>query len=143
MGDDYRQENDIQRARLFRVTAALKKADLARPIPNGWTVATKLMHLAFWDQYALALLKRWRSTTPALSTLDVDAVNNAVRVLSLAVPTSAVVKLVRTAAEAVDREVAGLPTDLCAAIEQAGRGRILRRSVHRRAHLDQIEQALE
>jgi hypothetical protein len=142
MSDDYTHENAAERERLFRLTAGLSEADLAQPLPKGWSVATKLLHLAFWDQYCLALLARWKSTVPSTSSMDVDAVNEAVRVLSTAVPASAVIPLVRTAAEAVDREVEGITPGLREAIEKAGRERVIRRFLHRRAHLDQIEMVL-
>jgi len=143
MSNDYLHENATERARLLTLTAPLTQADLMRPIPNGWTIATKLLHLAFWDRYCVAMLKTWKTTNPSLSTLDVDAVNDAVRFLSLAVPPSAVVQLVCAAAEEVDREVENTTPELRAAVEQAGRGRVLRRFIHRRTHLDQIEQALK
>ena len=142
VSDDYLHENAIERERLFRLTESLNEAQLTRPVANGWSVATKLLHLAFWDQYCLALLKSWKDATPSVSSLDVDAVNEAVRVLSNAVPGSAVIPLVRAAAEAVDREVQELTSGLRAAIEKAGRERIFKRFIHRRMHLDQVEQAL-
>lgn len=143
MSDDYIQENARERARLFSLTASLTEKEMTRPIPSGWSVATKLLHLAFWDYYCTALLKRWRSDMPSISTLDVDAVNESVKAISLAVPASAVVQLVRGAAEAADREAEQVTPELRAAVEGAGRGRILRRFIHRRVHLDQIEAALK
>ena len=74
--------------------------------------------------------------------IEVDAVNEAVRVLSAAIPPDAAVELARIAAEAVDRELEGLSPELEKAIEAANRPRVLRRSEHRREHLDQIERAL-
>jgi hypothetical protein len=50
--------------------------------------------------------------------------------------------LVRDAAEAVDREVECATPELRSAIFAAGRERILKRFIHRRAHLDQIEPVL-
>ena len=74
---------------------------------------------------------------------EVDAINEAVRVLSAAIPLRAAAELARTAAEAIDRKIDGISAELAAAIEAAGRPRILRRSEHRREHLDQIEKALK
>ena len=142
MDNDYIQENAKERDRLFRLTAGLKERDLARPVGNDWTVATKLLHLAFWDRYCLELLKRWKKTMPSLSTLDVDAVNDSVKFLSAAIPQRAAGEIVRVAADAVDVEVAGTTQELRSAIIEAGRERILKRFIHRRAHLDQIEAAL-
>jgi Mycothiol maleylpyruvate isomerase N-terminal domain len=46
-------ENDAERARLRALVTRLNDADLARPMPTGWTIAAILAHLAFWDQRAL------------------------------------------------------------------------------------------
>jgi hypothetical protein len=142
MGDDFIQENTRERDRLFRLTAGLQDRDLARPVGSEWTVASKLLHLAFWDRYCLELLKRWKTSMPSGSTLDVDAVNESVKALSTAIPRSAICELVRVFAEAVDREAEGTTPELRSAIISAGRERVLKRFLHRRAHLDQIEQTL-
>jgi hypothetical protein len=142
MDDYYIKENTKERDRLLRLTAGLKDADLARPVGTAWTVATKLLHLAFWDRYALELLRRWKTTMPSISTLDVDAVNESVKALSATIPHSAIGKLVRDSAEMVDREVECATPELWSAVVAAGRERILKRFIHRRAHLDQIETAL-
>ena len=52
MDNDFIQENAKERERLFKLTAGLKDSDLARPVGKEWTVATKLLHLAFWDDIA-------------------------------------------------------------------------------------------
>jgi len=142
MDDDYIKENTKERDRLFRLTVGLKDPDLARPVGTAWTVATKLLHLAFWDRYALELLKRWKTTMPSISTLDVDAVNESVKTLSAAIPYSAIGKLARDSAGMVDREVECATPELRSAVVAAGRERILKRFIHRRAHLDQVETAL-
>ncbi len=142
MDNDYVQENAAERERLLRLTKELTESDLARPVGRGWTVGTKLLHLAFWDLYCLELLKKWNEVPPSVSTLDVDAVNECVKALSGAVPPSTVCELVQRAARAVDRQVEATSTDLKARIIGAGRERMLKRFIHRRAHLDQIEQAL-
>src|SRR5262245_10877460 len=142
MDNDYIQENAKERDRLLRLTVGLKERDLARPVGKDWTVATKLLHMAFWDRYCLELLKRWKNAMPSISTLDVDAVNESVKVLSAAIPHRAAGEIVRAAADAVDGEVEGATQELRSAIIEAGRERILKRFIHRRAHLDQIENAL-
>jgi len=142
MNDHYSLENTAARDRLQRITASLTDEDLRCPVSNGWSVATKLLHLAFWDQYCSTLLKSWKSTNLSTSSIDVDAINSAVRHLCAAVPPRRAIELACSAAEAVDREVDGLKPELTSAIEATGRSRMLRRSVHRREHLDQIEKAL-
>ncbi len=142
MPPTYVQENAAERQRLLRVTAKLTEEDLARPLPGGWSVATKLVHLAFWDQYYLSLLRRWEQTGFTASPADVDAINEAVLVLSAAMPLRSVVPFVLDAAEAVDRKVEELTPELATAIDRSGHTRILYRAMHRREHLDEIESAL-
>src|SRR5215469_1465086 len=142
MDDDYIQENTKERNRLFTLIAGLTYPELQCPVGQEWTVATKLLHLAFWDRYCLELLKRWKNQTPSMSTLDVDSVNESVKSLSRAIPYHALATVVRDAAEAVDREVECATSELRSSILAAGRERLLKRFIHRRAHLDQIEKAL-
>ncbi len=142
MNARYVEENTAQRRRLEELAGRLTAADLKREVGNGWSVAEKLAHLAFWDYYCLALVRRWEKKGVASSPTEVDAVNDAVRVLSAAIPPEAAVKLARSAAEAIDLGLEGISAALEAAIEAAGRPRVLRRSEHRREHLDQIERAL-
>jgi hypothetical protein len=142
MNDFYTADNASERERLIRVTARLSDEDLRRQLPNGWSVATTLVHLAFWDTYYLALLKGWERSGCVPSSVDFHAINEAVRILGNAIPAQATVQLVQAAAEAIDRHLEGIPPELRAAIETSGRFRILKRALHRREHLDQIESAL-
>ena len=57
----YIAENDRERRRLEALVGKLDDAALSRPMPDGWTVAGVLAHLAFWHQRIvtfIALLKR-------------------------------------------------------------------------------------
>jgi hypothetical protein len=57
MNPTYARENESERQRLSRITATLIAEDFSRPVRHGWTVATKLTHLAFWDMYYLACIE--------------------------------------------------------------------------------------
>ncbi len=142
MNASYVEGNAVQRRRLVALTSGRTEAELRRDVGHGWTVAAKLVHLAFWDQYSLALIQRWERTGVTSLPNEVDALNEAVRVLSAALPPAAAIELAEAAAEAVDRKLEGISAELEAAVEAAGRPRVLRRSEHRREHLDQIEKAL-
>jgi hypothetical protein len=135
-------ENYHERHRLNSIAASLKDADLHRRLNNGLTLEAVFVHMAFWDDYATALLKDWERSGFTPSRTNFEAVNAAVRNLALAVPDRLGVELAQSAAEAVDRQVEALSSDLAAEIEAAGYSRILRRAEHRREHLDQIEKVL-
>ena len=106
----YVAENDAQRARL-KALLARSDADLARPMPAGWTVAGVLGHLAFWDQRVLVLFEQWEKTgqaPPRSSQEDVDWINDATKPMLLAVPPRQAAQLALAIGEAADAKVAGL-----------------------------------
>jgi hypothetical protein len=142
MSEEYVEKNRTERERLEGLTANRAATEFARDMDHEWTVATKLLHLAFWDLYAAGLLRKWKRSGLTDSAYDTDALNEAVRVLSRAIRPEAAVALARAAAVEVDGEAADVAPELREAIERAGRSRSLERSLHRRAHLDQIEVAL-
>jgi hypothetical protein len=147
---DYNEENALQRQRLYDLTNGLNEEALGRKLKNGWTVASALIHLAFWDQYYLALLEEWEKSAGAtlgnfLVTsrgLNVDAINSGIEFISLSIPLPAAVELVRNAADSIDCKVRGIPQGAAVAILESEHHRILRRSIHRREHLDHIERVL-
>jgi len=141
MSRSYIQENTRQRERLRALVATLSDQDLTRPLYEGWTVAGILGHLAFWDYRALLLIRRWERTGVKPSPADVDAINDAMRPLLLAIPPRRVAELALEAAIAIDRELEGLSPDLIAQIEAHARPFRLDRGTHRKEHIDQIEEA--
>lgn len=143
MNDSYVEENAAARDRLAHLAATLTDEDLARTVPNGMTVASVLAHLAYWDAYCLAQLKRWAKEGVSASGGDLEASNAGVRLLADAIPPRTAVALALSAADAVDAHVATLDPEFVRAVKAAHLMRIVRRSRHRTTHLDQIEAALQ
>jgi DinB family protein len=144
----YIAENDAERARLRALVTRLTDADLARPMPAGWTVAAILAHLAFWDQRALLLLEQWERSgllamPRGLNGTDVPWINDAAKPMFLALAPRAAADLAVAIAEAVDGKVAALGEDFVARSTAAGTPVSLLRAEHRREHLDEIEAALQ
>jgi hypothetical protein len=142
MDRSYAVENTRERQRLQTLIANLSDEDLQRPLPNGWTVAITLAHLAFWDRQRLAVLKQWERAGVQPAPADADTINEGVRLLAAVIPPRRAAQVAVDAAEAIDQALEHMPADLMTAIEAGGQNRILRRSMHRRAHLDQIDAAL-
>jgi hypothetical protein len=143
MNETYMAENAAERQRLFSLTSHLTDADLTRKLDDGWTIAAQLAHLAFWDQYALSLVNEWeRNGFVKVMLVSVDALNDAAHLLSDAIPPRAALQLARAAAEALDQKLETLTPELAHAIETGGHIRVLRRALHRREHLDEIEKVL-
>jgi DinB family protein len=133
--------NTAARARLRRVIDRLSETDLVRPRPSGWSTATVLAHLAFWDRFTLV---RWqemqRSKSPPVSLRDVtDMINAAGLAQWSAMPPERAVQDALGAAEAVDAFIAALPEQRAREIVGTGFERLVDRSVHRDEHLDEIE----
>lgn len=141
----YVARNDTERARLKALVAKCSDADLACPMPAGWTVAGVLAHLAFWDQRIVALLDQWekKSIAPGLEVeADIDWINDAGKPLLLALPPPKAAGLAVAIAETADRRVAAMSNDLVAKNAAAGNPLNLSRADHRREHLDEIERVL-
>ena len=139
---DYVAQNDTERARLKALVARASDADLAKPMPAGWTVAGVLGHLAFWDQRILTLLEAWETkgiAPPLENAADVDWINDAGKPFLLALPPRKAAEVAVAIAEAVDRKVAALADDMIARNIAAGSPLNLVRAKHRKEHLDEIE----
>ena len=140
----YIAENAAELRRLRTLVERLSDADLARPTPGGWTVASSLAHVAFWDQRILFWLDRWeRGESPrGLEEADVDWINDAGKPLCLALPPRVAARLTVEVAEEVDRRLAALTDERISANKAAGEPLFLTRAHHRKTHLDEIERVL-
>ena len=140
----YVARNNTERARLKGLVAKCSDADLARPMPAGWTVAGVLGHLAFWDQRMLTLLDGWERGTPPPPhhQEDVDWINDAGKPFLLALPPRKMAEMAVAIADAVDRKVAALSDDFVVKSTVPGSPLNLSRADHRKEHLDEIEKVL-
>jgi len=130
---------------LAEVIARLDERSFQFAVGSGWNVSALLCHLAFWDQRVLFLLREWergKVETFRLSSQSIDSINEAVKAISQAVPSSAAAKLALDSAAAVDSLLEGIGDELCGQIISAGFERYLKRSLHRREHLRKINEGL-
>ena len=116
---DHVAQNREQLERLRRLVARLSDDDLRRELPDGWTIADVLAHLAFYDRRAAILLERFVDEGVFASPYDYETINAALPHLTRRIPPREIVAEVVEAAEAADR------------------------ADHRRSHLDDIEALLE
>lgn len=128
--------------RLRRFAAAVTLDELRREVGAGWSVASILLHMAFWDRRASLLIARWMEDGVQDSPIDSDIVNDSVKEFLLAVPAEAAPRLALKAAEEADEAVAKLPPSMLSAIEGHDVHVRLDRAHHRNQHLDEIEKAL-
>ena len=135
-------ENERELDRLRSLVERLTDDELIFPIGNGWTIAVSLAHLAFWDQRALFLLRKWKKDGVEESPIDIDITNDSLLPLWLAIPPRKAANLAISSAEAIDHELAEAPTELINEIVALGEKFRLYRSIHRKQHLDEIEEYL-
>jgi Mycothiol maleylpyruvate isomerase N-terminal domain len=142
---EFVEENNASRLELGELIGRLGERSYEIEVGPGWTVSTVLCHLAFWDQRVLFVLKKWKTAgfePSRLTPLSVDSINQAAATLAQAVPGQAAARLAIESAAAVDSQVAETSDELAGQMLSAGFERFLRRSLHRREHLQKIECAL-
>ena len=134
-------QNREQLERLRRLVAQLGDDDLKRELPDGWTIADALAHLAFYDRRAQILLERFAREGVFASPYDYETINAALLHLTRRIPSREIAAEVVEAAEAADRAAASTPAPLMGEIRRLNQVK-LERAEHRRSHLDDIEALL-
>jgi len=136
--------NAAELARLESLLAGLSDEDLVRPVGEGWTVAVTLAHLAFWESFDLQILSRWQqgASLPIEPDWYADAYNEALLPMWRLLPPREMVSMVLEASRRIDALVATLDDGIVAQMRQRNEMWWVRRYLHRREHLAQIEAAL-
>jgi hypothetical protein len=143
MSNAYSANNAGSRETLHALIGRLSDADMARPAGGpGWTIGGLLGHMAFWDQRAIVLLAKWKSSPMAPSAVDVDVVNESMRPFLNAIPPATIRKMTRDAAAAIDAAIDALTPEVLARVETEGKPVRLDRGAHREHHMAQILKAL-
>jgi hypothetical protein len=142
----YAQQNSESRQRLESLVHRLSADDLARTTDYGWTVAALLGHLAFWDHRVSNILKRWQTGELDSSEIDSAVVNDSLRVICHALAPQAAIELALSAAQKIDSELEMLSADDVKKLEDHAAATNtqfrMNRSLHRNAHIDDIETLL-
>jgi hypothetical protein len=145
----FAESNRSQRERLRALVARLDAARLAVRLPNGWTVAGALGHLALWDRQRLTLMRRWAAGDmcggdPAdeARKYDGDIFNDAVQPLLELIPPERAAAAAVQAAEEVDAFLLEVSDEVVETALARPDAPNLDRGSHRQHHLDIIEKAL-
>lgn len=143
----YAQQNSESRQRLQTLIRGLSDEDLACTTDYGWTVAALLAHLAFWDHRMSNILKRWQTEGLDPSEIDSGVVNDSLKVICHALEPHAAADLALSAAEKIDSELEALTEEYTRQLEEhaaaANTQFRMNRSLHRNAHIDDIEALLK
>ena len=140
----YVEENARERERLCSLVERLTDKELNLKIGNDWTISIALAHLAFWDQRSLFLIRKWKKTgIVEPSPIDIEVTNDSLLSLWNKLPSRSAANLAISCAELIDSELEEVSSDLVSQIENLGDKFRLYRSIHRKLHLDQIEEVLK
>ena len=138
----FAESNRVQTERLRKLVGRLDAEMLAIRLPNGWTVAVALAHIAFWDRQRLSLMRRWTAGNWCNGGYDGELFNEVLLPFLEAIPPDQAAAIALKSAEEVDAFLLTVPDELVeAALARPDRPNLDRGS-HREGHLDQIEKAL-
>jgi hypothetical protein len=138
----FAESNRSQTERLRQLVQRLDEAMLAVRLPNGWTVAGALAHIAFWDRQRLCLMRRWAAGQACSGAYDGDLFNETSQPLLEMIPPRRAAAAAVQAAEEVDALLLEVPDEVVAAALARPDAPNLDRGSHRQYHLDQVEQVL-
>jgi hypothetical protein len=141
MESSYVERNRVSQERLRALVERLGDDELRRELPDGWTVADALGHLAFYDRRAAILLRRFTAEGVFASPYDYDTLNEVLLHFTRRVPPRAVAEEALAAAEAADEAATLTPEALVSEIRSVGQVK-LDRAEHRENHLADIEALL-
>lgn len=139
---EFAESNRSQQQRLREMVARLDGAMLATQLPNGWTVAVALGHLAFWDRQRLCMMQRIAAGEEITGMYEGNVFNDALQPFLALIPHEAVAAAALRAAEEVDALLLELPDEIIEAALSRPDAPNLDRGSHRGHHLDIIEKAL-
>ncbi len=136
------ESNRTQTRRLHTLASRLTPEMLALRLPNGWTVAVALAHIAFWDRQRLCLMRRWAAGDWCNDGYDGELFNEVLLPFLEAIPPDRSVEMALETAEEIDAFLLAVSDEVVeAALARPDRPN-LDRGMHREGHLDQIEKAL-
>ena len=143
----FERANDESRARLASLVETLRPAQLAVDLGGGWTVASALAHMGFWDRWqaercAEMLAGTWSAQDESVIAAE-HLANAALDPYWAAISAAGIPALALEAATRLDALISGASDATVEALEGSPSAYVLHRHRHRGEHLDQIERGLE
>jgi uncharacterized damage-inducible protein DinB len=141
----FERANDESRERLARLVAGLTPALLEIDLGEGWTVASALGHIGFWDRWQT---ERWERMLAGEWPWDSASVKVAEDIANDALhpywegQTADHGRLALEAAARLDAIIAGVPDSFVEQLEGTPYAYLLHRHRHRDEHLDHIERSI-
>jgi hypothetical protein len=107
--DEIAESNRVQTERLRMLVGLLDAEMLAIRLPNGWTVAVALAHIAFWDRQRLCLMRRWAAGNGCNGGYDGELFNEVLLPFLETIPPERAAEMALTTAEEVDAFLLTVP----------------------------------
>jgi hypothetical protein len=142
----FERANDASRAELARLVATLTPSRLRVDLGEGWTVASALAHMGFWDRWQAGrlgamLAGSWSAPDDAVRATE-HLANEALHPYWSGIAAPDIPALALEAAAAVDALIASAPDPVVDDVARGPSDFLLHRHRHRREHIDQIERGL-
>jgi hypothetical protein len=142
----FQRANDESRERLASLISTLTPTQLTIDLGEGWTVASALGHMGFWDRWQAArwtemLAGRWTADDASIIAAE-HLANDALHPYWAGIDTSDIPALALEAATKLDSLIASAPDALVDALEGTSSAYLLHRHRHRGDHLDHIERSI-
>ncbi len=128
------KENNTSRNELINCVNGLSQAQLYHEMPAGWNALAVLAHLAFWDQRAIILLKKWQKVGISASPNDTDVVNETTRSFFRVLDPERAKQLVLATTQGINQLIDSLPVAFINDVIEKGTTVHLNRTEHRRMH---------
>ncbi len=116
----------------------LSDAQMTCVLTNGWTVSVTLAHLAFWDQRVQHVIEMAKKEGRVIRTEIDEQLNDIIEPFLRAIPVREAANLALGGAERLDQQLEACSPEMIDQLEKES-PRWVDRSLHRNAHLDDIE----
>jgi uncharacterized damage-inducible protein DinB len=138
----FERANDASRERLARLAATVTPEQLATDIGGGWTVASALGHMGFWDRWQAQrwtemLAGSWNAQDASVIAAE-HLANESLEPYWAGIDGAGLAALALEAATRVDAMIAGATDTVVDALEGGPSAYLLHRYNHRGEHLDHI-----
>jgi uncharacterized damage-inducible protein DinB len=142
----FQRANDESRERLAHLVAALTPTQFEADLGEGWTVASALAHIGFWDRWQAErwtemLAGRWSASNDSVLAAE-HLANEALHPYWAGIGAEDISALAIEAARRVDALIAAAPDATVDALEGTSIAFLLHRHRHRGEHMDHIERVL-
>lgn len=132
------KSNRESTARMKQLIQHLSDAQLTSMLPNGWTVAVTLAHMAFWDNRVIHLIEESKKEGKVSPSNFEDSINDIMEPFLRAIPSAEAASMAGRYADTLDLMLEECPAELLNQLDEVNH-RWVDRSLHRNDHLSDVK----